>query len=69
MKEGGYNVSSHFNPQQGATMKLIFTFDEIHQIIREHVEDNMHMKFDQIEFNLIAAEFCILTNSKTEEDK
>lgn len=50
-------------------MKLIFTFDEIHQIIREHVEDNMHMKFDQIEFNVKDDDFCILTQSDTDEDK
>ena len=51
-------------------MKLIFTFDEIHQIIREYVEDNMRIKFDQIEFDLIGdPDFCVLTQSKSENDK
>jgi hypothetical protein len=71
MKEGGYNVSSHFNPQQGATMKIVFTFEEISKIIFEYVQDNMiyRKKVDQIEFDLIGDDFCILTNSKAEEDK
>jgi len=50
-------------------MKLIFTFDEIHQIIREYVEDNMRIKFDQIEFNVKDDDFCILTPSDKEDRK
>ena len=52
-------------------MKIVFTFEEISKIIFEYVQDNMiyRKKVDQIEFDLIGDDFCILTNSKTEEDK
>jgi len=70
MKEGGYNVSSHFNPQQGATMKIVFTFDEISRIIFEYVQDNMNTKVDHIKFEEIGDDqICIVTKSKKDGNK
>lgn len=71
MKEGGYNVSSHFNPQKGATMKIVLNFDEMSKILLEHVRLNMNSNANKVEIPSVYShreDFCILTFDKTDEE-